>query len=67
RPAPFSSTVHGAFFFGKTKKNGGCIPAGVPAISHAETGAKARDLHRTPATRTGAKPEIPRFRAQTRT
>ena len=24
--APFSSTVHGAFFFGKTKKNGGCIP-----------------------------------------
>ena len=22
--APFSSTVHGAFFFGKTKKNGGC-------------------------------------------
>ena len=25
--ASFSSTVHGAFFFGKTKKNGGCIPA----------------------------------------
>ena len=24
--ASFSSTVHGAFFFGKTKKNGGCIP-----------------------------------------
>ena len=24
--AAFSSTVHGAFFFAKTKKNGGCIP-----------------------------------------
>ena len=28
--ASFSSTVHGAFFFGKTKKNGGCIPPSRP-------------------------------------
>ena len=28
--ARFSSTVHGAFFFGKRKKNGGCIPRPAP-------------------------------------
>ena len=36
RPALFSSTVHGAFSFGKTKENGGCIPAAICRIPRGE-------------------------------
>ena len=35
--AAFSSTVHGAFFFAKTKKNGGCNARVPRRIPHLET------------------------------